>query len=134
MGLPRESKIWRATILVIALGDARFRYSPWGNEHKSVGAPPRPRSSRPAAAARRPDMRLVWKVRRLPRQAARRGRAAPRVRLAMKLFGSGAFALTVALMTSSMVLEIPWASMYSCRKQRQRYNHAAAAAAGTHVQ
>lgn len=29
----------------------------------------------------------------------------------MKLFGSGALALTVALITSSTVLEMPWRSM-----------------------
>lgn len=41
--------------------------------------------------------------------------ARPTGRRTMKEHGSGAFALTVALITSSTVLLMPWASMYSCR-------------------
>ena len=37
----------------------------------------------------------------------------------MNEHGSGALALTVALMTSSTVLLMPWASMYSCAGARR---------------
>lgn len=88
VGLPRLSKIWRATTLVMALGEALRRYSACGR-----GA----HGERHGVPAQRSPMSRV-------RMSAA---------LTMKLFGSGAFALTVALITSSTVLLMPWRSMYS---------------------